>query len=77
MTLQTTEQHHTCMLVSRVSTDDRPSANRKGAGNPGGRVCPSEDSSVSEAADGKYSFKYFGLVRLWGKKVREAAQFVM
>lgn len=36
----------TCMLVSRVSTDERPSANRKGAGNPGGRACPSGDSSV-------------------------------
>lgn len=34
------------MLVSRVSTDERPSANRKGAGNPGGRACPSGDSSV-------------------------------
>lgn len=34
------------MLVSRVSTDERPSANRKGAGNPGGSACPSGDSSV-------------------------------
>lgn len=33
------------MLVSRVSTDDRPSANRNGAGKPGGRACPSGDSS--------------------------------
>ena len=40
------KQEVTCMLVSRVSTDDRPSANRNGAGKPGGRACPSGDSSV-------------------------------
>lgn len=36
------------MLVSRVSTDDRPSANRNGAGKPGGRACPSGDSSEEQ-----------------------------
>lgn len=44
--LLTAARDLTWMLVSRVSTDERPSANRKGAGNPGGRACPSGDSSV-------------------------------
>lgn len=28
------------MLVNSVSTDERPSAKRNGAGNPGGKACP-------------------------------------
>lgn len=43
------------MLVSRVSTDDRPSANRNGAGKPGGRACPSEGSSVRNNSQNKSS----------------------
>ena len=34
------EKSHTCMLVRRVSMEDRPSGNKKGDGKPGGSGCP-------------------------------------
>lgn len=34
----------TCMLVRRVSIDDKPSGKRKGEGKPGGSACPASDN---------------------------------
>lgn len=34
------EKSRTCMLVRRVSMEDRPSGNKKGDGKPGGSGCP-------------------------------------
>lgn len=41
---QTGSLDNTCMLVRRVSIDDKPSGKRNGDGKPGGRACPASDN---------------------------------